>query len=94
MPRYMIELKHGDEHMACVRALEAVRLHGSHLVTHADWGCQDGVHIGWLIAECPDSQEAARMVPPELRQDARVICLSRFTLEEVAGLVAEIENGP
>ncbi len=51
MPRYLIELSHGDEHAACVKALRAIEQFGSHFVTHADWGCQAGTHCGWLIAD-------------------------------------------
>jgi hypothetical protein len=55
MPRFLIQLSHRDEHEACVRALGALERYGSHFLTHADWGCKDGVHCGEdiraLIAE-------------------------------------------
>ncbi len=51
MPRYLIELPHEDEHDACVKALRALEQFGSHFVTHADWGCEAGIHCGWMIVE-------------------------------------------
>lgn len=90
MPRYLIELSHDDEYAACVRALHAVEGSGSHLITNIDWGCNDGVHRGWLIVEVESREEAMGMVPPEARHDARVIQLNRFTREQIVRLVAEL----
>lgn len=92
MNRYLIEIPHDDEYVACVRALHAIEKHGSHFVTHAEWGCKSGVHSGWLIAELGSREEALRMVPPELRADARVVELRRFSGQEIASMLAEIEG--
>lgn len=51
VPRFLIEFNHSTEHEGCVRALHAIMNYGSHLITNADWGCEDGVHSGWLIAD-------------------------------------------
>lgn len=40
MARYLIEVPHEPERVACVRALEILLKTGSHFVTHADWGAQ------------------------------------------------------
>jgi len=87
MPRYLIELSHGDEYKACTRALQALERHGSHLVTNADWGCKAGVHRGWLIVELDTRAEATMMVPPEFRDDARIVELNRYSREEVVSWV-------
>ncbi len=92
MPRYLIELTHEDEHAACVKALRAIELYGSHFVTHADWGCKDGIHSGWLIAELVSRDEAMQIVPPDFRQEARIIELNRFTKEQIASLIAELRS--
>ncbi len=92
MPRYLIEMSHGNEHTACIKALRAIEKLGSHYVTNADWGCKDGVHSGWLIAELRSRDEAMMMVPPEFRQEARVVELNRFTREEITSLIAELEG--
>lgn len=92
MPRYLIELHHDDEHEACVRALHAIQQYGSHLVTHCEWGCRDGVHSGWLMAECETRAQALSMVPPDMRGDARIVKLDQFTPEEIVAWVEELES--
>jgi hypothetical protein len=92
MPRYLIELTHDDEHDACVRALHAVQQYGSHLVTHMEWGCRDGVHSGWSMGECEDRNEALQMVPPEMRQDARIVEIDKFTPAEIIEWLAALED--
>ncbi|MHC4405376.1 MAG: hypothetical protein ACYTG0_37495 [Planctomycetota bacterium] len=92
MPRYLIELSHADEHAACVKALRAIERFGSHFVTQADWGCKAGTHSGWMIAELDSRDEAMQMVPPEFRQEVRIVQLNRFTREQIASLIAELKD--
>jgi len=92
MPKYLIELPHEDERIACIKALRAIEEHGSHFVTHADWGCNDGVHCGWLIVELDSREDALTIVPPEMRRDARVVRLNRFTRDEIATLITELPD--
>ena len=92
MSRYLIELAHADEHEACVKALRAIEQYGAHFVTHADWGCLDGVHCGWLVVEVDSREEATMLVPPELRPEARVVELNKFTRKEIASLIAGLES--
>ena len=92
MPKYLIELPHDDEKAACVRALHAIEQYGSHLVTHMEWGCKDGVHSGWAMGECEDRQEALQMVPPEMRAGARVVRLNRFTPTEIQDWIEELDG--
>ena len=94
MQRYLIELTHEDEYTACVKALEAVERYGAHLLTQLDWGCEDGTHVGWLIAELGSRDEAMLMVPPELRHEARIVKVSKHTKEEIASLVEELAGRP
>ena len=89
MSRYLIELPHADDYEACVKALQALERTGSHFVTNAEWGCGDGVHVGFLIAEVEERGQALQIVPLEFRQDARVTRLDRYTREQIAGMVAE-----
>ena len=92
MARYLIELTHEDEHTACVKSLRRIERYGSHFLTHADWGCQDGTHAGWLIAELDSRDEAMQIVPPEFRQEVRIVKLNKFTKERIASLIAELED--
>jgi hypothetical protein len=88
MTEFLIELPHGDERMACIKALRAIHEYGSHFVTQAHWGCRDGVHSGWMIAELPSRDEAM----PEFRADARIVQLNYFTPEEIVSYIAELEE--
>ncbi len=91
MPRYLIELTHDDEHAACVRAIEAIEKYGAHFFTHADWGCLNGVHSAWVIAELDSREGALQLVPPQFRPDARIVELNKFTREEIASMVGALE---
>lgn len=92
MPRFLIEFRHSSEYEGCVRALDAIMEHGSHLITNADWGCDDGVHIGWLIAEMDSRQEALQLAPPQYRADTRVIKLRRWSRDEIEAMKKELES--
>ena len=91
MPRYLIEIPHADEHEACVRALHALDTHGSHFVTHAEFGCRDGAHSGWLTVEADSRADAACMVPPEFRRDARIVKVETFTREDIRNWAREVD---
>jgi hypothetical protein len=51
MPRFLIELQHEDEQLACSRFVQIFLETGSHYLTHADWGCMDGEHTAWITIE-------------------------------------------
>lgn len=90
MPKFLIEFRHADDYEGCVRALDAIATLGSHLVSHADFGCEDGVHCGWMVVEVGDRREAELIVPPPLRADARVIQLRRWSPEEITAMVRDL----
>ncbi len=93
MPRYMIELHYEEnEYDTCLKALRASEQFGSHFVTHADWGCEAGVHCGWMIVELGSSAEAMQIVPPDLRHEARIVKLNRFTKEQIASRIAGLDH--
>jgi len=92
MPQFLIEIRHENDHGACVRALDAIARYGSHFITHANWGCKQGAHSGWLITELPGRDDALRMVPPQFRNEARIVEVEHFTRERVAALMAELEG--
>jgi hypothetical protein len=83
MARYLIEVPHDKEVEACARAVRVFLATGSHLLTHADWGCFDGVHSAWLIVEANSKDEALYTVPPAFRADATITELNNFTMEEL-----------
>ena len=92
MPRYLVELTHKDDHIACVRSLEAIERQGSHLMTHLHWGCRTGVHVGWFIDEFANEEEALQIIPPSFREEARVVEVKQFTKNDIAAMVAELED--
>jgi hypothetical protein len=70
MARFLIEVPHEAELVACVRAIEVFHETGSHFLTNADWGCLDDVHKAWFILEAEDKEEARYVVPPAYRQQS------------------------
>jgi hypothetical protein len=83
MPKFLIEVPHAAEHVACARVVEIFLKTGSHFLTHADWGCMDGEHKAWIIADVADKTEACYIVPPQFRHDAKVVQLNKFTMVEI-----------
>jgi len=83
MARFLIEVPHEAEVLACARVVETFLKTGSHFLSNADWGCQDGEHKAWLIVDVDSKDEARLMLPPQFRHDARIIELRKFTLDEI-----------
>lgn len=83
MPRFLIEVPHEPEQLACAQAVKIFLNTGSHFLTHADWGCNDGNHKAWFIARVEDKDEARSIVPPQFRHQANITRLNCFTMEEI-----------
>lgn len=49
MPRFLSEVPHESEVVACARAAKVLPETGSHFLTHADFGCCDDVHKAWIV---------------------------------------------
>lgn len=91
MSKYLIEFRHSSEYEGCVRALNAIVVHGSHIISEAEWGCEDGVHSGWLIAELDSREEAMQLVPPEYRSDTTIVKLRTWSRDEIEAMMKELE---
>jgi len=91
MARFLIETRHANEHDGCVRALDAITKFGSHYATHAEFGCEVGEHVGWLIVDVDDPGTATRMIPPQYREGSRVIKLRRFTREQIVAMMNDLD---
>jgi hypothetical protein len=89
MARYLIEVPHEQNAVACSQAMQVFLRTGSHFLTHADFGCADGDHTAWLTVEVDSRQEALRILPPPLRADARIVRLTRFSLTHYGALLRE-----
>jgi len=92
MPRFLIESSHTNEYEGCVRTLDAVSKHGSHLMAHVEWGCEDGVHTGWLVVDLNDRGEALRLIPPQYRATSRVVQLRKWSRHEIEEMVKSLET--
>ena len=82
MPRFLIEVPHEGTTKACNKAIEVFLRTGSHFLTHADWGCKDGVHKAWLTVDIETKDAASAIVPSDYRANARVVQLNKFTMDE------------
>ena len=81
MARFLIEVPH--EGVACARAAQIFLNAGSHFLTHADWGCTDGEHKAWIIAEVENKGEARSILPPALRPQAKITRLNYYSLDQI-----------
>jgi hypothetical protein len=89
MARFLIEVPHEAERVACARVIRIFLKTGSHFLTHADWGCKDGEHKAWIVADVDSCEEARSIVPAAMRSQAKVVQLSYFTLREVDAILSD-----
>ena len=87
MPRFLIEVPHEAEGLACARAVQVFLSSGSHFLTHADWGCKDNVHSAWMIVEVGSKPEALAIVPPLFRAETRIVGLNGFSLDSIEAVL-------
>jgi hypothetical protein len=87
MARFLIEVPHEPEIVACARANKVLLETGSHFLTHADFGCYDGVHKAWIVVDVDSKEEARNMLPAAYRRQASVVQLCKFGLDELDDLI-------
>jgi hypothetical protein len=87
MARFLLEVPHESGVVACARANKILLETGSHFLTHADFGCNDGVHKAWIVVDVNSKEEARNMLPPAYRRQATVVGLSKFGIEELDELI-------
>lgn len=83
MTRFLIEVPHEDDPVACARAIQVFLQTGSHFLVNADWGCLDGEHKAWIILEGDNKEDALSVLPLPVRSQAKIVRLARFSLEDV-----------
>ena len=83
MARFLIEVPHEDDVIACTRAVEIFLKTGSHFLMKADWGCEDGDHRAWIIFEVDSKDQARSILPPAYRPQAKIVQLNKFSMEEI-----------
>ena len=87
MARFLIEVPHEAEPVACARAVQVFLQTGSHFLTNAEWGCLDGEHKAWIILEAENKEEARFVLPPAFRPEAKIVGLNRWSMEEIDELL-------
>lgn len=87
MPRYLIEVPHEAETVACARAAKLLLQTGSHYLTHADFGCKDGDHRAWIIVDADSKHEARNTLPAAYRAMASIVGLNKFSIGELEELI-------
>ncbi|UCD65662.1 MAG: hypothetical protein JSW69_06500 [Deltaproteobacteria bacterium] len=89
MPKFLIEVPHEEELLACAQVVESFLNYGSHFATNADWGCSDGVHKAWITIDTDSKEDARNILPPAYRKQATIVKLNKFTMEEIDNLLKE-----
>jgi hypothetical protein len=87
MSKFLIEVPHEADTLACARVVQVFLATGSHFLTNAEWGCMDGVHSAWIVVEMGSKEEARGIVPPAFRADARITRLTRFRLADIEATI-------
>ena len=89
MAKFLIEVPHESEKAACARAVQVFHSTGSHFLTNADWGCNDGEHKAWIIVEVESKADAQSLLPPNYRSEAKIVELTKFTLQEADEIIGQ-----
>jgi len=89
MARFLIEVPHEGDFLACAKVVQVFLSTGSHLLSHADWGCLDGNHSAWMIVDVDRREDALQVVPPAFRDQAKIVALNKFTMEQIDTLMKQ-----
>ncbi len=92
MARFLIEVPHESGTVSCARASKVLLETGSHFLTHADFGCRDGVHKAWIVVDVDSKDEAGNILPPGYRREATIVQLNKFGLDELDDLIKRHEG--
>jgi hypothetical protein len=92
MTKFLIEVPHEAEKIACARAVQLFLKTGSHFMTHAEWGCSDGEHKAWITVEAENKEEARYFLPPDFRPQAKIVRLNKFTMEEIEDILGHHQD--
>ena len=84
MAQYVIEASHAEPE--CIRSLNTIVESGMHLLHHTWFGCAVGIHTCWLQLEADSEAEAGGVLPPSIRQHARVVEVQKLTPEAIRAL--------
>ena len=83
MTRFLLEVPHEAEKVACLRAIQTFLQTGSHFLASAEWGCADGEHKAWLTLEAESKEDVQFALPPSMRPQAKIVKLDKYSLKEI-----------
>ena len=92
MPRFLIEVPHDEDVIACAQVIKIFLSTGSHFLTNADWGCHDGEHKSWITVDVDSKEEASSILPSAFRSQAKIVTLDKFTMEQVDEILEQHSN--
>jgi hypothetical protein len=83
MSQFLLEVPHEEDLVSCEKAIHILLSTGSHFLTHAHFGCHDGVHKAWIIVDMNSKEEARAIIPTEYRHQSLVVKLTQFSLDKL-----------
>jgi hypothetical protein len=87
MSKFLLEVPHEEDMVSCEKAVRILLSTGSHFMTHAQFGCHDGVHKAWVIVDVDNKEEARAIIPSEYRNQSLVVKLTQFSLGKLNNIV-------
>ncbi len=91
MARFLIEVAHEATEEACLTAINTLLSTGSHFLTNTECGCKDEEHKCWVIVDVDSKEEARAILPPVYRNEAKIIKLNRYTLDDLTEAIKNKE---
>ena len=82
MNTYFMEVPHSEED--CAKAIQLLHIRG--YVEKLHWGCKAGNHTAVIIMEADNKERVLNMLPPLMRDQARVIQLNEYSPEQVEAM--------
>ncbi len=87
MEKFLIEVPHEETESECINAVRIFYQTGSHFLSNADWGCEDGEHKAWLLVDVENKDQARQILPSAFRSKAKIIRINKFTRQEMDELI-------
>jgi len=89
MAKFLIEVPHEADQLACAEAVKLLLTTGSHFPTNADWGCLDGEHKARLVPDIGSKEEALAFLPAAYRSRAKVVTHNKFTVKQMGDVLVQ-----
>jgi hypothetical protein len=81
MAKFIIEAPHTNQ--GCLEALDDMATKDPKFLASFNWGCVGGYHTGWAVVDAKDEKSARNLMPPPLRNQARIFAVGNFTREQI-----------